>query len=171
MKQRGRSMGALVALTVCLLLVRTVIGEQSEAPLSFHQIKENQRLDFDAASGAMIFNIRFFAYPKPRAVVTLQDNSAMNSEAAERAWGHRVDERVEKPVSVSDLKLLEDFLQACRANGVSSNMLTSTTGWNEFSLKELVNGSWIPLRREDYNHKGETDSQFIKAFLGVDSGH
>jgi hypothetical protein len=95
----------------------------------------------------------------------------MSIDAAERVWGHRVDEPVEKSVSDSDLKLLEDFLLACRANGVSSNMLTSTTGWNEFSLKELVNGSWIPLRREDYNHKKETDYLFIKAFLGIDSGH
>ena len=168
MKQRILSLWIMI-----FVFCSYIVASESSGPLSFYKIGPKQCILFETSTwskfGKAGFIIEVYSSPQPRAVIRLQLNASMIIADAEKAWGHRINAPVDKILTEADLKYLDSYLTAYRANGVQDNLSITSPGWEEFSLREkLADGGLICLKKEYYKPIKGIDTEFIKRFTGFD---
>jgi hypothetical protein len=157
-----------------------------ETPLSFESLHENEAIQFSVNGapkrggsqhfqyiGRMIFDITVHSYPRRSATIVLPINATMIVPVVEKVWGHKIGQKVEKPLTSDDIAYLDSFFSRYQAKGEITPDLHDPRGWMGFDFLKFFgpkSGDWGRIKTQCYPLDPELDAEFFRRFIGIQDG-
>jgi hypothetical protein len=179
-------MKAVLIVFLALLLVSSPRLRGDENSLSVASIHEKEAISFGVSTwrvapaagnnapnqfpGLMIFNVTIRSFPKPTATIVLQISDVTTSNA-EKIWGHKTDENIEKTLSPEDIAYLDSFFARYQAKGEvdPTKPEVASHGWMSFELRHdgTETGDRSFVKKQCYVLDPKLDAEFIRKIIGL----